>query len=160
MTYQHLNERIQDIDQTYPFSMNPNVLLPMLLIFMFAVIIFFNICIWGVYKIKGTQKKVKPLVKILTGNPRQRDLQIMRQVFSSLFEGTASLSMTLGHHSLPAPLHTSPPLPPPGPLNCPCCWKVLQIEEREATHEMSPLMMHNLLLLILPKCTWKRLYMM
>ena len=124
MTLNHLRHRIKHINDKYPWSMGPNILLAMLLIALFMGMIVVGYFLYRIYKIRSHFRSLRDFKNFLNGTADVSQLQELRTQLKRLLSPVDIQKLLL--KGGPSPTHGTPtttskiqeeylPTPPPRP---------------------------------------------
>ena len=119
MTLNHLRHRIKHIDDKYPWSMSPNILLTMLLIALFMGLIVVGYFLYRIYKMRSHLRSLKDFKNFLNGTAGVSQLHELRtqlkRLLSQLEVDLQKLLPKGGPTTTPKTQEEHPPTPPPRP---------------------------------------------
>ena len=78
MTINHLRHRIKHIDDRYPWSMSPNILLVILLISLFMGLVMVGYFLFTIYKMRSHLRSLKDLQKFFNGTADTEQLNELK----------------------------------------------------------------------------------
>ena len=117
MTLNHLRHRIKHIDDKYPWSMSPNILLAILLIALLMGLIVVGYFLYRMYKVRSHLRSLKDFKNFLNGTADVSQLNDLRTQLKSLLS-PVDLQKLLprgGPATTPKTQEKHPPTPPPRP---------------------------------------------
>ena len=117
MTLNHLRHRIKHIDDKYPWSMSPNILLAILLIALLMGLVVVGYFLFRMYKMRSHLRSLKDLKNFLNGTADVSQLNDLRTQIKNLFS-PVDLQQLLprgGTTTAPERQEEHPPTPPSRP---------------------------------------------
>ena len=117
MTLNHLRHRIKHIDDKYPWSMSPNILLAILLIALLMGLVVVGYFLYRMYKVRSHLRSLKDFKNFLNGTADVSQLNDLRTQLKSLLS-PVNLQKLLprgGTATTPETQEEYPPTPPPRP---------------------------------------------
>ena len=106
MTFEHLNKKLPEMDQEYPWSVSSNMVLFLLIGSLVVWLVMFGLCLWRMYKMKVGFKAMKPLGRIIRGKPGEGDVSKIKEVISDI------LALNTPPQPAPRPAASLPAVPP------------------------------------------------
>ena len=85
MILNHLNERIKDIDNKYPWSMPPNILLALQIITVVIWLVIIGFVLWKLYGMRSHFKDLKSFRNFITGKASDPEVNDIRTQMIKLF---------------------------------------------------------------------------
>ena len=117
MTLNHLRHRIKHIDDKYPWSMSPNILLAILLIALLMVLVVVGYFLYRMYKMRSHLRSLKDFKNFLNGTADVSQLNDLRTQLKNLLS-PVNLQKLLprgGPATTPERQEEHSPTPPPRP---------------------------------------------
>ena len=126
LKYQHLMKWIKPIDEKYPFSIHPNILLAMLLGMGVTVLVSMTHVAWRIYQVRSQIKGFKPMTQWFQtdgqGNFLQQNLKItpdqlmkivhfIQNPYTSVTQKLDAIELSVSKASETGKVPVAPPLP-------------------------------------------------
>ena len=118
MILDHLNKRIETIDDEYPWTMNPNILLVIIVVSIVIWIAVIGYFLWRIYRVRSNLTDLKSVKRFVMGTADNTELMKLRSQFAHLMMPGEVLRFSDLQKSEPSTSTqgwTQVPEPPPRP---------------------------------------------
>ena len=108
MTYKYLNQHIQAIDENYPWSIHPNILLVLLLLNAVVFLAILACFIWRIIRMKAQLTSFKPMRKVIMGKASQGELNEVKDRLTKVLVSSSILPKNYEQEQMqPSPIPTT-----------------------------------------------------